>query len=361
MGSGDEAKAAAVAAAAASLGLRRTVMAAIDGFLVWEYLSTLPAEIQISRARVTLFNLVFGLLRYVTLGQAAMLTYFNYWPGRTFQDCQKVIRCAVYLPTVALALSNCIVTLRIWAIYQRKIWVLVVLGVLLIASLVLQLWGPSDMKARKMPKGLHACLPTPTGANYWIYWLTVIAFDAIVLFLSLVKTIGLWRDAIHTRVTTVLIRDQVFFFGMSFAGNLVNMIYYAALVSSTESRGEDQGDFELLAPLAVAVQSVATCRIVFNLRKAAEEPAALARVPSTLPFWSTAPAKSAAPAAAASGRNKVVEEEEDDKETLKDFAGRTRRTRMELDSLALSSLASASDAGEGAVWNDAQSVESWRV
>lgn len=54
---------------------------AIDAFLVWEYVSTLPMELRIWRSHFTLFNVVFGLLRYITLAQAAVLTYFNYWVG----------------------------------------------------------------------------------------------------------------------------------------------------------------------------------------------------------------------------------------------------------------------------------------
>lgn len=49
-------------------------------------------------------------------------------PGKTHEECEKVIRCAVYVPTITLALSNCIVSLRIWAIFQRKVWVLMALG-----------------------------------------------------------------------------------------------------------------------------------------------------------------------------------------------------------------------------------------
>lgn len=60
--------------------------------------------------------------------------------------------------------------------------------------------------------------------------------------------------------------DQVLFFGLSFAGNLVNMIYYAAAVSNGDPEdahggpGLGSADFELLGPLAVAVQSVSVRR-----------------------------------------------------------------------------------------------------
>lgn len=90
---------------------------------------------------------------------------------------------------VLFVICNCIIGLRVYALYERQIWILALFGVLICGEVIMSAYAIAYDAPVPMPPGEHACISNSTPRNlsyFWLYWLAPLIVDCIAITLIIV-------------------------------------------------------------------------------------------------------------------------------------------------------------------------------
>lgn len=129
-----------------------------------------------------------------------------------------------------------------------------------------------------MPPGINACIGSGF-KHYWIYWVCPLIFDSAVLGLTMYKSVRKWKGGARSPLLIVLMRDQVGLYALGFTAAIVNVVsttFYGGCGLYSPSHTQihhvltpESGNKVLMCPLACALQGIAVCRVVLNVRTTA--------------------------------------------------------------------------------------------
>ncbi|GAA5856526.1 hypothetical protein JCM5353_002185, partial [Sporobolomyces roseus] len=137
-----------------------------------------------------------------------------------------------------------IVSLRVWALYERSRKILALLAFLIFAQLCLMIGPATQLRPANTPVAilkqlkLPGCLTKASGAfssgEVTIFWVTMLAFDSIILGLTLYKSIKVTRAAGRIPIIQKLVRDGVQYFVLITLSNTISVIF--TILSESLSR-----------------------------------------------------------------------------------------------------------------------------
>ncbi|KZT36228.1 hypothetical protein SISSUDRAFT_1050162 [Sistotremastrum suecicum HHB10207 ss-3] len=202
--------------------------------VIYDYLLTLNQEIRTMwKQEKSLVFFLFILNRYYTIFALTVVTVGFFSPLLT----PSVSMCARYAQFIPFGVSiplllipGLLMTLRIWALYERNKFVLIYLLGLLVSQVALCFWIYSSPghQALIFPdvdiEPFHLCIeigPPQLGLLTSLYQWTETLFDVSVFTLTMLRTIKWSRADRQGTLLQRIVRDGALYFAVIFTTNLV--------------------------------------------------------------------------------------------------------------------------------------------
>ncbi|KAI5123107.1 hypothetical protein M0805_001463 [Coniferiporia weirii] len=225
---------------------------------IYEYMITFDREVQSIWQRkytfVTVlwfFNRYTLLLSYCPIILAFYLPYTAEFPG--------VIQIVSNIST-GLTLS-----LRVYALYGRALWIFLILAPCLIAEITVEGWAVASGVPVPIPQGQAGCILTGEqnqGDRFAALWIGQLAFPTMIFALTVVRVFVLRRQGIaRDSISVFILRDGAIYFLVIFLVNLANVLTYVIAPPDIQA---------INASLSALITTVMICRLMLNLRRAAE-------------------------------------------------------------------------------------------
>ncbi|KAJ7667538.1 hypothetical protein DFH06DRAFT_1182812 [Mycena polygramma] len=169
----------------------------------------------------------------------------------------------------ALVVTELILIMRIWAIYERKKVVLLAMLLLLacttVASIVVLVIQARHTTGTNNPlPGIYLCILTSKLNILWAFWIPPLIFECIAFLLVAYKTFIHRRDSVGTTVSlmSVIFRDSLLYFFVSLCVAIVNALVF---------RFGSPGLYDISQGPSMALFSAVMSRLLLNLRKAGRD------------------------------------------------------------------------------------------
>ncbi|KAJ6613161.1 hypothetical protein B0H10DRAFT_2222475 [Mycena sp. CBHHK59/15] len=232
--------------------------------MYWDHLITLDTEIGLLWKRTKSASAYwFFVIRYGAFVTNIPVTVFSF---HTLKP--KVVVCTVMI-------------LRIWALYDRSVRILLFLfgtGACIIALILWSVQGQHSESADSIP-GCHVSISRSTAHHFAGTWEALFFFDALIFALTLCKTWRRGRDA-HMPLHMLILRDGAMYFAGMALANLCNIItfYVRTPPSSALPSNQTTNNPQMAGPiLRGSLSTFASCvsvtmmaRLMLNLHAEAE-------------------------------------------------------------------------------------------
>ncbi|KAF9260255.1 hypothetical protein L218DRAFT_1003028 [Marasmius fiardii PR-910] len=204
---------------------------------VYEIIITLPIEIEnIWMRRWSFFTVLYLLQRYLPLfDTVVMRLYIDHTPN--LDNCALYYKITGWSYTIGSWLSETLLTLRVWAIWERSTSVgrglLVFLLALLVAGCVCFSKFMSVVEYVVIPLTTHICFITSDGRNAGYIFLEVDAPLVVAFAMMLIPGVQVYRRGGRTQLIDIIYRDGILHYVLLFPFFLMNMIIIRFLPSYT--------------------------------------------------------------------------------------------------------------------------------
>ncbi|KAF8513353.1 hypothetical protein JB92DRAFT_3143462 [Gautieria morchelliformis] len=200
-----------------------------------------------------IFNRYFGLL--------ALLSYaIAFFFPDPIQVCRKFTWWTITSEGIAIIVAECILILRIYAVYDRSRRLLLLLIALLMAelasSVVLVIFNLSTVSFMAM-HGLMACTSVASPPLAFTCWIPPIIFETFLMSLMLKQGWSVYRREGGSNLLHLIIRDNIIYFGVMILALLANCIVFANPLS----------DNRTTAGFVVAIPCTLGSRLLLNMRE----------------------------------------------------------------------------------------------
>ncbi|KAF8959372.1 hypothetical protein BDZ97DRAFT_1761410 [Flammula alnicola] len=227
--------------------------------LIYDHILTFPLEVdRIWRRKFSGATLLFLTNRYVTPLQFIIILDAFHDPrwtksagfnsrlgGSHFQFANRSLQ-----PPV-------IMILRVYALYNRSLSILIFLMVLWATQIAMSAVGLHQGFAVPLPPTLIGCILTGSSPIFPSVWVTPLATDTSIFALTLWRTRQYLRDSGVTPTMHIFIRDGFFYFLAIFVANLMNTLIYFLSPADLKAVG---------ASFSQLITAVMVSRLVLNLR-----------------------------------------------------------------------------------------------
>lgn len=236
-----------------------------------DYVITLPDEIRrIWGARFTGATVLFLLNRYVPMvGYMVILTSL-FHPPWTTSGCNMFAPFPGALNTFSQGVIMIILLLRTYALYERKLWVLVLTTSVGLVNIGVGAWAASAMTGELFTfKPIQSCVPilqVPKLDRLRFAWVSTFAFDFLIFCLTIKRTYCVMRKQSNRRMDSSLallvMRDGSLFFLVMAVVNALNFVLFMNLTNAFFS--STTGSNSLIAHVvSVSLMN----RLMLNLRR----------------------------------------------------------------------------------------------
>ncbi|TDL18654.1 hypothetical protein BD410DRAFT_900726 [Rickenella mellea] len=249
--------------------LAKRAFAAGAALVFYDYILTLPTEIaEIWNSKFSGAKVLFFLARYPFVISTVLEFALFFHPNPTDQVCQGLYYSWLALRVFILIGTGSIFALRTYAIFQKKLWILMVLGLLVLANIGVILYTDAFQSYPVAGTfGLNAsCAFSDTGLYPKLQIVSrslVLAFDTLVFCLTSVRTIRHTRDmkraGLGLGLGYVMLRDGTLYFLFAFVISVADLIFY--------NLPDYGGSAGLVEGIGSAVTVVLINRLVLNLRQ----------------------------------------------------------------------------------------------
>ncbi|PPQ75180.1 hypothetical protein CVT26_008788 [Gymnopilus dilepis] len=193
-------------------------------------------------SRWNVIKFLFLIQRYLPFIDTCVLTlYRDLMPGRSSHGCSTIEQATGYLYVAGYVVSEILLTIRVWAVWNRNkvLTVALPVGFLIV-------WSPAFVAMYFFQKSLQfAPLPVPGLSGCFIVyandvikwcWVSLIVWNAVTLFLMLIPGM---RDCIvmpdlpnirSTQLWAIIYRDGTYFFLYLFVLSVLNIILSVTVV-----------------------------------------------------------------------------------------------------------------------------------
>lgn len=242
---------------------------ASSSIIVYDHIVTLGPEVDlIWAAPWSNGKMLFILNRYYSLATVLLDLYGFFSAAITPSFCLRFFQWQGWTGLVAAMLAQLILQMRIYAMYSLNKAVLVFMVASFLASTLTSAWimftalASIETRTINVPLGKF-CMADGIPQNFYTFWIPLIAFEAVLCILALIR--GL--DAVRTGgslfragrlLVRILIRDSVLYFlviGATYTACL--LIWLAAPITL----------FEVPIGFSIAMSCVVANRIILNVRE----------------------------------------------------------------------------------------------
>lgn len=146
----------------------------------------------------------------------------------TEESCRRIVYVAPYFNNLAVLASSGIFILRTWAVWNKSQAILIFLFLVLIVQAVATL-TISYYIVPLLGFGGLSCIPQldPNHPFYNMFYVCNMAFDAIILVLTIYRLAFRLGVIAKTPLVQQLLRDGALYFAVVFFGNTLNVAFFA--------------------------------------------------------------------------------------------------------------------------------------
>jgi len=255
--------------------LNKYFVIAAEAILFYDYFLTLPAEIEhIWLSRWGLGNVLYILTRYLPFIESSlMVNYafnvgFGYSPNAQ-QLCERVYRTGCWFSLAGITVSCNVLYLRtaaIWGWTRRALVCVIITNMIIIPTAIYGM--QSYLKSMKyLPTPLPSMFPCNvefSKSELYLDFAEVLVIEFTVVFLTVYKRYTSWPEN-QTPLLRTLYRDALLFFSCLCTVSIANLVLFTTPGLA--------GYYQLLVQFQSVLHSIATSRIILNLRITGSEPA----------------------------------------------------------------------------------------
>ncbi|BGP20300.1 hypothetical protein JCM10213_002071 [Rhodosporidiobolus nylandii] len=204
------------------------------GIILWDTLSTFPVEYRfVWKSNWSILKACYLLNRYWT----PIAIFFDVLMINSHVSPSLCTHVARFFPAsamVTILACGSILSIRLYALWERSRTILATLLTLLLAELALMLVGTIRSEAAVVipppfveAVGFHGCLAQQTHGLALLYWAVSLAFETIALTLLVWRIIVLKNRSGSLPILRILLRHGVFYFIIVFVAGVVNIGFFA--------------------------------------------------------------------------------------------------------------------------------------
>ncbi|TIB92367.1 LNS2-domain-containing protein [Wallemia mellicola] len=208
--------------------LRAYAVAAL-AILLWDYATTVHLEYRrIWKAPWSIVKVLFFITRYSAIACVTIIVFGFHYQYLSETQCVTYAKMEPVLCVITVASTEAILLIRVWALWGKKIYVLIPLLFCLIVEAAIMFAAAALYVPVEFPPGLA-------------YWIVPLIFDAIVVVMTVTK-LAMNRNGSRSKIAKVFLRDGLIY--------LVTPENFKAANST----------------LAIALTAIMGCRLVLSLR-----------------------------------------------------------------------------------------------
>jgi len=201
-------------------------------FLVYDYVLTFDAEIEFVWHRSWSFGKVLFLFnRYFGLAVLIFNSIVHFYHSPTHSQFCEIFRAWTGIAVMLAVMSaDVILMARVYAVYDRKKRVLIIMAVLFainVASTAMIIFLSPPGGTRSPPKALPGCFVVDQATSYLICWIPAFTFETIIFFVMLYRGWRTLRGALTSTLMNVVIRDSILYFIVIFAALFMDALTWA--------------------------------------------------------------------------------------------------------------------------------------
>jgi len=213
-------------------------------FLYYDHLITFPQELRkIWKRRLSFLNILFIINRYTTCLGYIPIVYFIFRSPANTPMCNAYVRYPAVLSIITQIIITLIVTLRCYALYNCRRWILVPVTGLGFVVLGAFAWATTNFVGVYLDFGglFRTCSNLESGSKridpFIVAWILSIVFDGTIFGLTLYRTIQLRRvhkfSGTYGSLANLLLRDGGVYFvvmALSYTTHIILFVYFENLI-----------------------------------------------------------------------------------------------------------------------------------
>ncbi|KAF8166951.1 hypothetical protein BJ912DRAFT_913505 [Pholiota molesta] len=232
-------------------------------FFVWDYILTLPLELDLVwRARWNPMKVVYIVQRYLPFVDTVGLVFYHQLKGNLGEaECKVLYFTSGSMIIIGMSFSEAILTVRAWAVWNqdRRLTILLPIAYALfwVADFVFLAMFLRSLGFTELPYPFVGCYVTRAGHVLIMCWVVVFIWDATVLGLMMVPLFRAYKEGGNSALAKVLYRDGALYCLYLFLLSSVNI---------TIARSLPPQYSQLLTSTARCAHSTMTSRVLLHIR-----------------------------------------------------------------------------------------------
>jgi len=221
--------------------------------LYYDFIITIPQEIRyIWSSKLKLMNVLIVMLRYVTVLGYVIVLVTAFAPAivaGTTETCQRMGLLPGIIGVICQGLTLVFLIIRLFAIYDKRRWILHVTVPFGALSIVLSSFaiGASRAHSFGVPgfhlEGFSSCFADPITRESLIFfklsYIAIILFDTLMFVMALVKTGRMYHaeqlNKSRSSIVSILLRDGSVLFAMLAISNITSFVLFTISVVGSDT------------------------------------------------------------------------------------------------------------------------------
>ncbi|KAG7093066.1 hypothetical protein E1B28_009358 [Marasmius oreades] len=218
--------------------------------------------------RATVFNVIYLVQRYLPFWDRFILAAYDIQGPSDTESCVVTYKMSAWIMLIGITLSECILAMRIWAVWLNKPSVLVV-----VFLLALPCWAPAVLFYVRFVGGfqclelhmpevaqLRGCFCTMGNKDLYMSWVMLMAFNTAGFILMAIPGLKAYRRGGRFNLVKVIYQDGLMYYAAIFVLSLINVVIIFQLPSSFVI---------MFSPLERVLHSIITSHVVLHIRRVA--------------------------------------------------------------------------------------------
>ncbi|KIK00681.1 hypothetical protein K443DRAFT_678976 [Laccaria amethystina LaAM-08-1] len=231
---------------------------------LYDYLITLGMEVDLVwSSKWTFMKMLYFAQRYLPFVDAVALCFLNQLSTTIDPTaCKMVEKARGVLMIAGISLSELVLTLRVWAVWERSSRVGLVLSILFLlavsSSFVVSGFFLSSLQFVDKPyPTFQGCFITSASRVVYMNWVILMAYEAAILVMIVIPGISAYRLGGDTALHTIVYRDGVIVYIYLLALSTINVIVSISLPRMY---------LDILWSVERCLHSILTSRVLLDIR-----------------------------------------------------------------------------------------------
>jgi len=237
---------------------------ASSAVFIWDYILTFRMEVDLVwRSKWNLMKGLYLLQRYLPFIDTIWLVLYRQMDkSLTKTGCRNVTLASAVIMLIGLSVSEMILTLRTWAVWNRDRRLTIILPILYFLC-----WGSSFIVRTiylthikfndPVYPEIKGCFQKVVTRGMAFLWMQLIAWNALLLVLMVIPAVRAYRCGGSTALTRGVYRDGVIYYLYLFVLSSINVIIIETLPDQYQ---------HLLASVTRVLHSILTSRALLHIR-----------------------------------------------------------------------------------------------